>query len=143
VRCRSPNVPANCETPVDRGGSAWVADSTWQINDRWSVGGSYQWDPKFRRQDLASAGRAYLIGDEGVANLSYRYRRNLLEQVDLSFLYPITPPGAWSAAITIRCIAMPRTNRNCSRRSPACSGTAAVSRCGWWNADISIIAKAN
>ena len=94
VRCRSPNVPANCETPVDRGGSAWVADSTWQINDRWSVGGSYQWDPKFRRQDLASARARYLIGDEGVANLSYRYRRNLLEQVDLSFLYPITP--AWS-----------------------------------------------
>ncbi len=92
--CIRPNVPRNCETPVDRGGSSWVADSTWAINDRWSVGGSYQWDPKFRRQDLASVRTRYLIGDLGVANLSYRYRRNLLKQVDFSFLYPVTP--SWS-----------------------------------------------
>jgi LPS-assembly protein len=82
------------ETPVERGNSAWVADSTWNINDRWSVGGSYQWDPKFRREDLASFRTRYLIGDDGVANLSYRYRRNLLKQVDLSFLYPLSP--SWS-----------------------------------------------
>ena len=34
-----------------------------------------------------------LLGD-GVVNLGYRYRRNLLEQADLSFLYPINP--TWS-----------------------------------------------
>jgi LPS-assembly protein len=82
------------EQPVQRGGSAWVADSTWNINDRWSVGGSYQWDPKFRRQDLASVRTRYLIGDEGIVNLGYRYRRNLLKQVDLSFLYPLN--DSWS-----------------------------------------------
>jgi LPS-assembly protein len=94
VPCRSPNQPRGCETPVERGKSAWVADSTWAINDRWTIGGSYQWDPKFRRQDLASLRTRYLIGDEGVVNLSYRYRRNLLEQADLSFLYPLSP--SWS-----------------------------------------------
>jgi LPS-assembly protein len=94
VPCVTPNRPRNCETPVDRGNSAWVADSTWSINDRWSVGGSYKWDPKFRRQDLASVRARYLIGDRGVANISYRYRRNLLKQVDFSFLYPVTP--SWS-----------------------------------------------
>ena len=31
---------------------------------------------------------------DGVFNLGYRYRRSLLEQVDLSFLYPINP--TWS-----------------------------------------------
>ena len=36
----------------------------------------------------------YLIGDEGVVNFGYRYRRNLLEQVDLSFLYPLN--SSWS-----------------------------------------------
>src|SRR5690606_30948265 len=36
----------------------------------------------------------YLTGDDGVVNLNYRHRRNLLEQVDFSFLYPITP--SWS-----------------------------------------------
>ena len=82
------------EVPVERGNSAWVADTNWAVNDRWSIGGSYQWDPKFRREDLASFRTRYLIGDEGVVNLSYRYRRNLLKQADLSFLYPLSP--SWS-----------------------------------------------
>jgi LPS-assembly protein len=82
------------EVPVERGKSAWVGDASWSINDRWSVGGSYQWDPKFRRKDLASVRTRYLIGDDGIANFSYRYRRDLLEQVDFNFLYPIN--RAWS-----------------------------------------------
>jgi LPS-assembly protein len=92
--CTSPGVPAYCEAPVERGNSAWVADADWAVNDRWTIGGSYQWDPKFRREDLASVRTRYLIGDEGVVNLSYRYRRNLLKQADLSFLYPLSP--SWS-----------------------------------------------
>jgi LPS-assembly protein len=82
------------EQQVERGSSAWVADSTWNVNDRWMIGGSYQWDPKFRRQDLASLRTRYLVGDDGIVNLGYRYRRNLLKQVDLSFLYPLNT--SWS-----------------------------------------------
>lgn len=82
------------ESPVERGKSAWIADATYAINDRWSAGASYQWDPKFRRKDLASFRARYLIGDTGIVNLGYRYRRDLLEQVDFSVLYPLTP--AWS-----------------------------------------------
>ncbi|HVR81076.1 MAG TPA: LPS assembly protein LptD [Luteimonas sp.] len=82
------------ETQVERGNSAWVADANYAINDRWTIGASYQWDPKFRRQDLASVRTQYLVGDDGVVNFGYRYRRGLLEQADLSFLYPLTP--AWS-----------------------------------------------
>ncbi|MDQ2702928.1 MAG: LPS assembly protein LptD [Pseudomonadota bacterium] len=82
------------EVPVERGKSAWVGDASWAVNDRWSIGGSYQWDPKFRRKDLASVRTRYLIGDDGIANFSYRYRRDLLEQVDFNFLYPVSP--AWS-----------------------------------------------
>ena len=87
-------VTTNCETPVEKGKSAWVADANWAVNDRWTVGASYQWDPKFRRQDLASIRSRYLIGDDGIINFGYRYRRNLLNQVDVSFLYPLT--SAWS-----------------------------------------------
>ena len=88
------------ELPIKRGKSAWIADTTYAINDRWTVGGSYQWNPTSRREDLATFRTRYLIGDEGIVNLSYRYRRNalsqddLLKQVDLSFLYPINP--SWS-----------------------------------------------
>ena len=85
---------------IEQGKSAWVADANYAINDRWSLGASYQWDPKYSRQDLASMRTRYLIGDTGVVNLNYRYRRDpgsgndLLRQVDLSFLYPVTP--SWS-----------------------------------------------
>jgi len=80
--------------PIERGRSAWVADTTYAVNDRWTIGASYQWDPKSRQEDLASLRTRYLIGDEGIANFAYRSRGDLLEQVDLSFLYPISP--AWS-----------------------------------------------
>jgi LPS-assembly protein len=82
------------ETPVERGKSAWVVDANYAVNDHWTLGGSYQWDPKFRRQDLASVHTQYLVGDDGVINLGYRYRRDLLKQADLSFLYPLSP--SWS-----------------------------------------------
>jgi LPS-assembly protein len=79
---------------VEQGKSAWVADANYAINDRWNLGASYQWDPKFRREDLASVRARYLWPGDGVVNLNYRYRRDLLEQADFSFLYPITP--VWS-----------------------------------------------
>jgi len=85
---------------VESGRSAWVADATYAVNDRWTIGASYQWDPKFGREDLASLRTRYLVGDDGIVNFSYRYRRDasngedLLEQADLSFLYPLSP--SWS-----------------------------------------------
>ena len=79
------------ESPIDQGKSAWIVDTSYAANDRWTIGGSYQWDPKSGRRDLASLRTRYLIGDDGIVNLSYRYRRDLLEQADLSFLYPINP----------------------------------------------------
>ncbi|MGN6151913.1 MAG: LPS assembly protein LptD [Lysobacteraceae bacterium] len=82
------------EQSVEQGKSAWVVDVNYAPNDRWTIGASYQWDPKSGRRDLASLRTRYLIGDDGIVNLSYRYRRDLLEQADLSFLYPINP--SWS-----------------------------------------------
>ncbi len=88
------------EAIVEQGKSAWVADVNWAVNDRWTVGTTYQWDPKYKRENLASVRARYLMPRDGVVNLNYRYRRNSntgadqLEQADLSFLYPINP--SWS-----------------------------------------------
>ena len=82
------------EAAVERGKSAWVADVGVSPTNRWSINAAYQWDPKYRRQDLASIRTRYLIGDSGVVNLGYRYRRDLTEQADFSFLYPLNP--SWS-----------------------------------------------
>jgi len=88
------------ERPVEQGRSAWVAESTYAINDRWTLTGGYQWNPTSRNDDLVSIRNRYLIGERGIANLSYRYRRHpttgndLFRQVDFSFLYPINQ--TWS-----------------------------------------------
>jgi len=88
------------EIPVARGRSAWVAESSYAVNDRWNLTGTYQWNPSSRRDDLISLRTRYLIGERGIANLAYRYRRHpttgndLLEQLDFSFLYPVNP--GWS-----------------------------------------------
>jgi len=88
------------ERPVERGRSAWVSEATYAINDRWTLSGGYQWNPSSRRDDLVSIRTRYLIGERGIANLAYRYRRHpstgndLIEQVDFSFLYPLN--HTWS-----------------------------------------------
>lgn len=87
-------VTLGSEPTIARGKSAWVAEAQYAPSDRWDIAAAYQWDPKIRREDLATIRARYLIGDDGVVNLGYRYRRDLLEQADFSFLYPVTP--AWS-----------------------------------------------
>ncbi|WP_426806084.1 LPS assembly protein LptD, partial [Stenotrophomonas sp. SrG] len=84
----------------EQGKSAWIADTNYAINDRWNRGATYPWDPKYKREDLASVRARYLRSNDGIINLTYRHRlntaapatatteeRTLLEQVDLSFLY--------------------------------------------------------
>ena len=94
------NLDPTNEDEIEHGKSAWVADLDYYINDRWSVGGTYQWNPNFRRKELASFRARYLMNNDGVINLAYRYRRNAsngidqLQQMDFSFLYPIN--ANWS-----------------------------------------------
>ncbi|GHH47395.1 MULTISPECIES: LPS-assembly protein LptD [Gammaproteobacteria] len=91
---------SGAEPAVNKGKSAWVTDAAYMINDRWSLGATYQWNPDYRREDLASFRTRYLLKDDGIINLAYRYRRNTndgtdqLKQADFSFLYPINP--TWS-----------------------------------------------
>lgn len=77
------------QPPLERGRSSWVADVGVAPTDRWTINASYQWDPKERREDLISLRTRYLVGEAGVVNLGYRYRRELTEQVDFSFLFPM------------------------------------------------------
>jgi LPS-assembly protein len=82
------------ENPIEKGRSAWVADATWAPSDRWTIGASYQWNPKLREKDLVSVRGRYLLPNDGIVNLAYRFRRDVSEQADFSFLYPIN--DTWS-----------------------------------------------
>ena len=60
----------------------------------WNVQLGQQWDPHAQRSELSEVRLQYQPSSERVANLGYRYRRGLLEQLDGSFAWPIT--DAWN-----------------------------------------------
>ncbi len=83
---------------VDRSGSAYVADVEYQLDDRWSVAVSQQWDPSRELSDLSTLRTQYRFGGQGVVNFAYRFRRDArvetrdrvtLEQFDASALVPL------------------------------------------------------
>jgi LPS-assembly protein len=85
----APRVLLPGETFVDRSSSAYVVDATLAVDDRWSIGGSYQWDPKFSQTDLAAVRAQYRFAGDGVFNVAYRYRPGFVRQTDFSFEYPL------------------------------------------------------
>jgi LPS-assembly protein len=93
--------------PTDYSGSDYVAQFAVQLNDKWRVNSSYQWNPNKKQSPYAdpSTGLAFLQGHDtdlatvqfqrrikgdGVLNFSYRYRRNVMEQFDTSVVYPVS-----------------------------------------------------
>ena len=87
-RVQLPGQPA-----TDYSDSTYVGELDLRINDRWRVTLSEQWNPNTRHSDLSAIGIQNRFGDQGVLNLSWRYRRDFLEQVDASALIPLSP--AW------------------------------------------------
>jgi len=87
-RVQLPGLPA-----TDFDGSAYVGELDFSINEHWRLGLVQHWDPEIDHSTLAGV-RAQWRGSSGaLANLSYRYRRAVLEQIDSSFAVPLG--GAW------------------------------------------------
>ena len=85
-RVQLPGVP-----PTDYGGSAYAGELDLHLSDRWRVVLDQQWNPNTDRTDLSTVSLQNRFGDDGIVNVSYRYRRDFLEQVDLSAAIPLTP----------------------------------------------------
>lgn len=109
-RVQMPGVPA-----VDQAGSAFVADTEFQLDDRWSVGVSQQWDPDRELSDLSTLRTQYRFDGQGVVNFAYRFRRDAqtatrdrvsLEQFDASTLIPLNDRwrlvGRWNYSLLDR-----------------------------------------
>jgi LPS-assembly protein len=88
-RVQLPNVP-----PTDFDGSTYAGELDLHISDRWRVTLDQLWNPNSHRTDLSAITLQDRFGSNGILNLSYRYRRDFLEQVDVSAMVPITT--AWS-----------------------------------------------
>jgi len=83
-RVQMPGVPQ-----TDYAGSDYVGELDVRLNDQWRLRMADQWNPNTDRTDLATVGLQRRFGTDGVFNLSYRYRRDFLEQFDVSTLVPL------------------------------------------------------
>jgi len=78
---------------TDFSGSTYVGELDLRINDRWRVVLAEQWNPNSEKTELATAALQNRFGDGGAFNISYRFRRDLLEQTDISAAIPLN--HAW------------------------------------------------
>ncbi len=81
----------------DVSGSPIVGEIDLRFDRNWRVTFGQQWDPAEERSEFTSARLQYrfdrdaLAGEQVVAGLSYRFRRDFLEQFDFSLLWPVRP----------------------------------------------------
>ena len=85
-RVQLPNRP-----PTDYGGSTYAGELDLHLSDRWRVVLDQQWNPNTDRTDLSTLTLQNRFGHDGIVNFSYRYRRDFLEQIDVSAALPIAP----------------------------------------------------
>jgi len=92
-----------CTPATDWAGSDYVAELSTQLNDQWTASTEYLWNPNTRRTDLGTFTVQRRLGFDGVLNFSYRFRRDLLEQYDISAVYPLSERwrliGDWTYSV--------------------------------------------
>jgi LPS-assembly protein len=80
--------------PIFGSEGVWVAEAASELNARWRVAASQQYDPETERTRLSAIRVQRVLGDQGLINLGYRYRPQQIEQFDLSSVVPLN--ANWS-----------------------------------------------
>jgi LPS-assembly protein len=77
-----------------------VAEASTHLSKRWSSSLETQWNPDIHKTDEAAVQFHYDIDDRHLLNAGYRFRRDQLNQTDLSFLWLLNPRwqllGRWN-----------------------------------------------
>lgn len=80
-----------------------VGDVQYQITHDWFGGLSTQYDPHDGRFDRNRLSLQYRAPNQALFNLGYRFRRGLIRQTDVSFLWPVSPHwslvGRWNYSL--------------------------------------------
>lgn len=84
-----PTVTLPGELPINTDGSVYVGEVAARIGDDWDLSSTMQWDPNLSGTRVAGTRLQYRFGERGLANLSYRYRRQRTEQLDFSTYLPL------------------------------------------------------
>lgn len=94
-------LPGRAET--DYSGSAYVAQVSTRLSERWQLNLAQQWNPNGDYTELSTVALQHRIWNNGIINMAYRYRRNYLEQIDFSTLYPLNERwnlvGRWNYSL--------------------------------------------
>jgi LPS-assembly protein len=102
----APRVTLPGDPYVNLSGSDYVLDTNLALDDHWTVGTEYLYDPHDSATDLASIRGQYRFGGGGVVNMTYRYRRDLVREADASFIYPLNENwrvlGRWDYSLLDR-----------------------------------------
>ena len=80
-----------------------IAEVGLNLTNQWNANMEYQWDPDESRTARAAVRLQYRPASNRVLNLRYRFRRNQLEQSDISFAWPINENwnvvGRWNYSL--------------------------------------------
>ncbi len=86
----TPRVALPDELVEDRSGSNIIGDLALDAYKDWSVRFGYEYDPENTQGNRSEIGVQYRPGPDRVANVGYRFRRDLVEQVDASLAWPVS-----------------------------------------------------
>jgi len=86
-------------TPLEKAGHVMNHANLWRICDdfwdNWKMDLGYQWGAEASKTQRTQARLQYRRDGRHVANLAYRYRRDSVDEIDVSAAWPITE--RWSA----------------------------------------------
>ena len=85
----TPRVALPDEVVEDRSGSNIVGELALDAYKDWSVKFGYEYDPENTQGNRSEVGVQYRPAPDRVANVGYRFRRDLVEQVDASLAWPV------------------------------------------------------
>jgi LPS-assembly protein len=75
--------------PAQAGFSDVLLGAAVNVNDRWAVDSTVQYNGKTEQSVRATAGARYSPGSYRVVNAAYRFQRDLSEQIDVSWQWPL------------------------------------------------------
>lgn len=82
------------DPPNEDSSSDYIAELGMNVNDQWNVDLGYQWDSDANVTRLAEARILYRRDDFRILNLSYRFRRDSVREVDVAGAWPLA--DRWS-----------------------------------------------
>lgn len=100
-RFEAPRVGLPDVPPPERGATEFIGQFDYRLSRSWRAVVAAQWNPEDSKFERTQLGVRYRDPDrQHQFDIAYRYRRDILEQADMSFLTPIG--GGWKFAARTR-----------------------------------------